>query len=140
VTRDRDLKRKLDLKWAAFHCLPTIERKKEALQINPFVPLYRKIATATPPIHGFHGKPEAAPVAEADAAAAGKAGGKERGSKRPAANESLITAMRGGRGRSGREEEDSLFAVRGPAAPKAPEAPKPATAAPPPPAKGKKGK
>lgn len=70
------MKRKLDLKWAAFHCLPSVERKKEALQINPFVPLYRKVATAFPPIHGFGGRPDSgSPGAGAEGSDASVAAG-----------------------------------------------------------------
>ena len=128
LARDRDLKRKLDLKWAAFHCLPTLERKKEALQINPFVPLYRKLPTATPPLYGFHGKPEMAPTVASSAAAVGTASGSATSgrpgaaSKRPAAGESLISAMRRGRGRSGRDDELSLFESGGAALGKPPSA------------------
>jgi hypothetical protein len=89
VAMGKDLKRKLDLKWAAFHALPSEARKVEASFIQPRVPLQRRSPTATPPSYGFHGKPAVAPVAQTGGAsaeggvkAAAPAGGKPQKDKR----------------------------------------------------------
>lgn len=75
LVRDRDLARKLALKWAAFHCLPTLERKREALVICPYVPLHRRMPSATPPLYGFAGRPaQASAVAAAEPGAFGPSG------------------------------------------------------------------
>lgn len=50
----RDLQRKLKLKWAAIHALPTPELRREALVIDPFVPSWTRVPTHTPPLKGFH--------------------------------------------------------------------------------------
>lgn len=137
VRLERDIKRKLDLKWAAFHCLPSLERKKEALQINPFVPLYRKVATALPPIHGFGGPAGADAGADAlaagagssasaaSAAAAGSAApakaGAGAGSAAPAAGASAGAA---GKGKPGAAAAGGAGAPAGAAAGAGKEAPK----------------
>lgn len=53
--RNRDLQRKIRLKWAAIHALPTVELRREALFVDPYVPLRTRIPTLTPPLKGFHG-------------------------------------------------------------------------------------
>lgn len=82
----RDLNRKLRLKWAAIHALPTHERRVEALVVDPFVPFQLRVPTFTPPLAGFHGAEERERAAAAAAAAAAEAealsGGKRRGGAR----------------------------------------------------------
>ncbi len=51
---NRDLQRKIRLKWAAIHALPTVELRREALVIDPYVPLRTRVPTQTPPLKGFH--------------------------------------------------------------------------------------
>ena len=56
----RDLSRKARLKWAALHALPTEALRREALRIDPHVPLELYVALDTPPLAGFHGPEDAA--------------------------------------------------------------------------------
>jgi hypothetical protein len=51
---NRDLQRKLRLKWAAIHALPTAELRRDALFVDPYVPLRIRVPTQTPPLAGFH--------------------------------------------------------------------------------------
>ena len=53
--KNKDLNRKIKLKWAAIYALPNDEAKKAALIIDPYVPLDYRYATETPPLMGFPG-------------------------------------------------------------------------------------
>jgi hypothetical protein len=113
---DRDLSRKLALRWAAFHCLPTPERKQEALRIFPHVPLHRRMPSATPPLHGFAGRPQAAAAAAA-AAASPAAPGDAAGAGKPAPQPAPLSpgarrgsARRGTRALSLLDEDDGAAA------------------------------
>jgi hypothetical protein len=65
----RDATRKMQLKWAAIGALPTEALQREALIIDPFVPLHLRVARETPPLAGFHGAEERAREAAAAAVA-----------------------------------------------------------------------
>jgi hypothetical protein len=56
----RDFHRKVQLKWAALHALPTAALRAEALGVTGHVPMELRIAQHTPPSTGFHGPEEAA--------------------------------------------------------------------------------
>jgi hypothetical protein len=75
--QSKDLQRKIQLKWAAIYALPTEEAKKQALQVNPYVPLDYRFATDTPPLFGFPGGSAEASASSSSAAAAAGAGGGE---------------------------------------------------------------
>jgi hypothetical protein len=111
--RNRDLQRKLMLKWAAISALPSVEMKKEALVIDPFVPMWSRVPAATPPVKGFHGETTTAEAATPDAdtsKAAGATGAKKDDKKKSVAQASLAAAVRRGRGRE-EDDESSLFGI-----------------------------
>jgi hypothetical protein len=56
----RDGNRKARLKWAALHALPTEELRRDALFVDPYVPLELYLPLDTPPLAGFHGPEDAA--------------------------------------------------------------------------------
>ncbi len=128
----RDLSRKLALKWAALHALPTEDLRREALVIDPFVPAHIRHALQTPPLAGFHGaedaEREAARVAqEAAAALARAASAAERAASESAASGATgrralaevkrAAPARGGRSRGGTRSDDIDFgALLAPAA------------------------
>ena len=56
----RDLHRKVQLKWAALHALPTPELRAAALGVTTFVPAELRVPQHSPPSTGFHGPEEAA--------------------------------------------------------------------------------
>jgi hypothetical protein len=58
--RSRDLDRKLQLKWAALHALPSEALRREALGVTGHVPMELCLPQHTPPSTGFHGPEEAA--------------------------------------------------------------------------------
>lgn len=58
VVMGRDLNRKAKLKWAAIYALPTEQRRREALVVDPYVPLDLRVPRVTPPLAGFHGPEE----------------------------------------------------------------------------------
>lgn len=71
--QSRDLHRKVQLKWAALHALPTAELRRDALGVTGHVPLELRIAQLTPPSTGFHGPEEAAKERARQAVAAREA-------------------------------------------------------------------
>jgi hypothetical protein len=58
--RARDLHRKVQLKWAALHALPSEALRREALGVTGHVPMELCLPQHTPPSTGFHGPEEAA--------------------------------------------------------------------------------
>jgi len=56
----RDWNRKARLKWAALHALPTEALRRDALRVDPHVPLELYLPLETPPLAGFHGPEDAA--------------------------------------------------------------------------------
>ena len=56
----RDWNRKARLKWAALHALPSEEHRRDALHVDPHVPLELYLPLQTPPLAGFHGPEDAA--------------------------------------------------------------------------------
>jgi hypothetical protein len=56
----RDWNRKARLKWAALHALPTEAHRRDALFVEPHVPLELYLPLETPPLAGFHGPEDAA--------------------------------------------------------------------------------
>ena len=82
----RDLQRKIKLKWAAIAALPTPELRREALVVDPFVPLRLRVQTITPPLKGFQREPfrsAAGSGADADAAPPARGGSASDGGAVP---------------------------------------------------------
>ena len=148
--QQRDLQRKLKLKWAAIYALPTPELRREALIINPFTPLWTRVPTETPPHKGFHAvqhcivgaeldDEEAAKKAASEAAAATLDKSGSAALRSAAAFGALGSAARSRTGRS--DSGVSLFKSGLGTPPPAAPAATPAKAAPTPAdAKGKKKK
>lgn len=126
---NRDLQRKLKLKWAAIAALPTKELKLEALTIDPYVPLWYRIPAVTPPLKGFHAEATPVSTAPVEAVTGAPRTAKAREEKRKAdLTLSLAASIRRGRGRD-EDEEDSLFGFKG-EIPTPVAAPTPTTSAP----------
>jgi hypothetical protein len=67
---EKDLQRKLLLKWSAIAALPSVELQKEALVVDGRVPIHSRIAGTTPPSKGFHHTEIVAEIEQANQLAA----------------------------------------------------------------------
>ena len=108
IVQSRDLNRKLRLKWAAIAALPTPELRQEALVVDARIPLRLRVATITPPLHGFHVPSKVAVAPDDEAGVKGGATGasasasvlstlasRRRGAQ--SGGPSLLATMRSGR-------------------------------------------
>lgn len=108
---NRDLQRKLLLKWAAIYALPSVELRREALVIDPVVPLWTRVPTHTPPLKGFHTEQRAIGGDEEDEDAATAAAAKTASSALDRSSAGLKSAASFGaigsaaRSRTGRSED-----------------------------------
>ena len=109
VVIKRDLNRKIMLKWAAIHALPTDELRREALVVDPFIPTF-KIPRVTPPLAGFQG-PEAQQAEEDERVAAGAEAGKKIGTTGKPVGPSRSGP--GGRGKGGGRKTLDMAALLG---------------------------
>ena len=88
----RDLQRKIKLKWAAIAALPTPELQREALEVNPMVPLRLRLATITPPLKGFQHEPFSSDKAAGAGADATSASGAAAAAAKSAAGDAAASA------------------------------------------------